>query len=135
MSEVAARPGDEGAVKSLIPLRMDRLPWAKFHWLVVVGLGVSWILDGLEIQLVSAAGYKDTLGMTSGQVGLTATVYLVGEVVGALTFGRMTDTIGRRKLFVLTLAIYLVGSGIAGLSFSVWFLWGIPVRGRDGHRR
>ncbi len=106
-----------------MPLRMDRLPWAKFHWMVVVGLGVSWILDGLEIQLVSAAGYKETLGMTSGQVGLTATVYLIGEVVGALTFGRMTDRIGRRKLFVLTLAIYLVGSGVAGLAFSVWFLW------------
>ena len=122
-TEIAAQPGDAGAVRSLVPLRMDRLPWAKFHWMVVVGLGVSWILDGLEIQLVSAAGYKDTLGMTSGQVGLTATVYLIGQVVGALTFGRMTDTIGRRKLFVLTLAIYLIGSGVAGLAFSVWFLW------------
>lgn len=102
---------------------MDRLPWAKFHWMVVVGLGISWILDGLEIQLVSMGGYEKTLNMNSTEVGLTATVYLVGQVVGALTFGRLTDTWGRKKLFIITLAIYLIGSGIAGLSMNVWFLW------------
>ena len=108
---------------SLVPARMDRLPWTRFHWSVVVGLGVSWILDGLEIQIVSAAGYQDTLHMSSAQVGATGTVYLIGQVIGALYFGRLTDRIGRKNLFILTLAIYLLASGIAGLSFSVWFLW------------
>lgn len=110
-------------VKSLIPYRMDRLPWARFHWMVVVGLGVSWILDGLEIQLVSMGGFEKTLHMSSTQVGFTATIYLIGQVAGALTFGRLTDKWGRKKLFILTLAIYLIGSGVAGLAMNVWFLW------------
>ena len=110
-------------VRSLIPARMDRLPWARFHWMVVVGLGVSWILDGLEIQLVASAGFQKTLGMTTETVALTGTIYLIGQVVGALTFGRLTDRWGRKKLFIITLAVYLVGSGVAGLATSVWFLY------------
>jgi MFS family permease len=102
---------------------MDRLPWTKFHWSVVMGLGVSWILDGLEIQIVSESGFQKSLGMSTAQVGLTGTVYLVGQVVGALTFGRLTDRLGRKKLFIMTLVIYLVGSGVAGLSPNMWFLW------------
>jgi MFS family permease len=102
---------------------MDRLPWARFHWLVVVGLGVSWILDGLEIQLVSTAGFQKSLGMSSAEVGFAGTVYLIGQVVGALTFGRLTDKWGRKKLFIITLAIYLIGSGIAGLAWTPWFLY------------
>jgi MFS family permease len=105
---------------------MDRLPWTHFHWLVVVGLGVAWILDGLEIQIVSLMGpvWTDagSLHMTTAQVGWVASVYLAGEVVGALFFGRITDMLGRKRLFVLTLAVYLIGSGIAGLSFNLWFL-------------
>lgn len=119
----AAAPNDAGAVRSLIPFRMDRLPWARFHWLVVVGLGVSWILDGLEIQLVSTAGFQKSLGMSSAEVGFAGTVYLIGQVVGALTFGRLTDRWGRKKLFIITLAIYLIGSGIAGLAWTPWFLY------------
>ena len=122
MSEAVAQRTD-GAIRSLVPARMDRLPWTRFHWSVVIGLGVSWILDGLEIQIVSESGFQDSLGMSSAQVGLTGTVYLVGQVVGALTFGRLTDRLGRRKLFILTLVIYLVGSGLAGLSPNMWFLW------------
>jgi MFS family permease len=114
---------DTTPVRSLIPARMDRLPWARFHWLVVVGLGVSWILDGLEIQLVSASGFQNSLGMSSTEVGFAGTVYLIGQVVGALTFGRMTDRLGRKRLFIITLAIYLVGSGVAGLAWAPWFLY------------
>ncbi|MGN6780639.1 MAG: MFS transporter [Marmoricola sp.] len=114
---------DSGAVKSLIPYRLDRLPWAKFHWMVVFGLGTAWILDGLEIQLVSVGAFADSLHMSSGEVGFTGTIYLIGEVVGALVFGRITDKVGRRKLFIVTLAIYLVGSGIDGFAMNVWFLW------------
>lgn len=111
-----------GAVRSLIPARLDRLPWARFHWMVIVGLGTAWILDGLEIELVSQGDFAKTLNMSTEEVGLTGTIYLIGEVVGALVFGRITDKIGRRPLFVLTLLVYLVGSGIDGFAFSVWFL-------------
>ena len=110
-------------VKSLVPARMDRLPWTRFHWSVVLGLGVSWILDGLEVQLVSVGGFAGTFHMSSGEVGFTGTIYLIGQVIGALFFGRLTDKLGRKKLFILTLAIYLLGSGIAGLAPAVWFLW------------
>lgn len=111
-----------GAIKSLVPARMDRLPWTRFHWSVVVGLGVSWILDGLEIQIVSNAGFQADLNLSTQQVTSLGTIYLVGQVVGALVFGRMSDRLGRRKLFILTLAIYLIGSGVAGLAQDFWFL-------------
>src|SRR3954452_8570041 len=122
----SATAGTPGVVRSLVPARMDRLPWARFHWTIVVGLGAAWILDGLEIQIVSAIGStlhdKGTLGLSSGQVGLLGSVYLFGEVVGALVFGRLTDRLGRKRLFILTLLLYLVASGIAAFSFSLWFL-------------
>ena len=118
-----ATPHSNQTVRTLVPIRMDRLPWAHFHWMVVLGLGVSWILDGLEIQLVSASGFKDSLGMSSEDIGFTATIYLIGQVCGALFFGRLTDRWGRKKLFIITLGIYLVGSGIAGLAWAPWFLY------------
>ncbi|MHB1841511.1 MAG: MFS transporter [Sulfobacillus sp.] len=115
-----------GTVRSLVPARMDRLPWSRFHWLVVIGLGVSWILDGLEIQIASSVSpvlqLHATLGLSAAQVGLLGTAYLGGEVVGALGFGRLTDYLGRKRLFIWTLAIYLVASGISGLSPTLWFL-------------
>lgn len=110
-------------VRSLVPARMDRLPWARFHWMIVVGLGFSWVLDGLEVQIVAANGYAQTLGMDSFQVGLAGTFYLLGQVTGALVFGRLTDRLGRKKLFILSLAIYLVGSAMAGLAFAPWFFY------------
>lgn len=106
-------------VKSLIPARMHDMPWAKFHWLVIFGLGTAWILDGLEAQIVAAGGFEKTLDMTPADVGLAGTVYLVGQVVGALVFGRLTDTWGRKKLFTWTLFLYLVASAAAGLSPSM----------------
>ena len=112
----------DGTVHSLIPARLDRLPWTRFHWSIVVGLGVAWILDGLEIQIVAANGYADTLHLSPAEVGVVGTTYLVGQVVGSLYFGWLSDRLGRRRLFILTLAVYLIGSGIAGFSFSLWFL-------------
>jgi len=113
-------------VRSLVPARMDRLPWTRFHWLVIIGLGVSWILDGLEIQIVSTVGTvlqdRHTLHITTADVGTLASVYLLGQVLGALVFGRITDMIGRKKMFVACLGLYLFASGIGGLSFSLWFL-------------
>jgi MFS family permease len=110
------------SIRSLVPARLDRLPWARFHWLVIVGLGVSWILDGLEIQIVSQAGYQSSLGLSNAEVGAVGSVYLAGEVVGALVFGRITDKLGRRKLFIVTLGIYLIASGLAGFSWDLWSL-------------
>jgi MFS family permease len=115
-----------GTIRSLVPARMDRLPWTRFHWRVILGLGSAWILDGLEIQIVATVGTvlqdKGTLHLNAGEVGLIGSVYLFGEVVGALVFGRITDLIGRKRLFVATLALYLIASGLAGFSWSLWFL-------------
>jgi MFS family permease len=119
-----------GAVRSLIPARIDRLPWSAFHTRMVVALGVAWILDGLEITVATAVGdtlsQPETLNLSSTEVGLIATVYLVGEVVGALVFGRMSDKLGRRNLFMITLGVYLVGSGLTALTLgsgSGWVLF------------
>ncbi|WP_078715374.1 MFS transporter [Agreia bicolorata] len=101
---------------------MDRLPWTRFHWSIVVGLGFSWVLDGLEIQIVASAGFQKALDMTAAEVGLLGTVYLFGQIAGALIFGRLSDKLGRKKLFILTLVIYLLASGIAGLAPNMWFL-------------
>lgn len=122
-STAQSSPAQPQAVTSLIPARIDRMPWAKFHWLVIIGLGVSWILDGLEVQLVSANGFAETLKMGSEEVGFAATCYLLGQVTGALVFGRLTDRLGRKRLFILTLAIYLIGSGIAGFAWAPWWLY------------
>src|SRR3954463_2240428 len=116
-----------GAIRSLIPARIDRLPWSPFHTRMVIALGVAWILDGLEITVASAVVGKlteaDTLAITSTEAGLIATVYLIGEVVGALFFGRMSDKLGRKKLFIITLAVYLVGSGLTALTLGNSAFW------------
>jgi MFS family permease len=111
-----------GVIRSLIPARIDRLPWSPFHTRMVIALGVAWILDGLEITVASGVvallTKEETLGLSTTQAGLLATVYLAGEVVGALFFGSLSDKLGRRKLFIITLAVYLVGSGLTALTLS-----------------
>ena len=111
-----------GVIRSLIPARIDRLPWSPVHTRMVVALGVAWILDGLEITVASAVVEKlteeDTLALSATQAGLIATVYLVGEVVGALFFGRLSDKLGRRNLFMITLGVYLIGSGLTALTLT-----------------
>ncbi|MFI4964817.1 MAG: MFS transporter [Caulobacterales bacterium] len=105
-----------------VPARLDRLPWSRFHWLVVAALGITWILDGLEVTLVGslspAIQRPQALGLTSGQIGMTASAYILGAVLGALVFGRLTDTLGRRKLFTLTVAVYLVATIATGFSWN-----------------
>jgi MFS family permease len=119
---IDSKQTDGGGVSTLVPARMDRLPWTRFHWSIVVGLGFSWVLDGLEIQIVASAGFAEEFGLTAQEVGLLGTVYLFGQIAGALIFGRLADKLGRRKLFILTLIIYLVASGLAGLSWNLWSL-------------
>ncbi|WP_288799163.1 MFS transporter [uncultured Arsenicicoccus sp.] len=116
----AAASTEDKPVRSMIPARMDKMPWSRFHWMVIFGLGTAWILDGLEVQIVAAGGFEKSLGMSSAQVGLAGTIYLLGEVIGALTFGRLTDSLGRKKLFVLTLFVYLAGSALAAISPNMW---------------
>ncbi|WP_405484503.1 MFS transporter [Nocardia sp. NBC_00511] len=111
-----------GVVRTLVPARIDRLPWSSFHTRMVVALGVAWILDGLEITVASSVAdtltKPETLHMSSTAVGLVATVYLVGEVFGALLFGNLSDRLGRRKLFLVTLGVYLVGSGLTAATLG-----------------
>src|SRR5258708_6756504 len=112
----------QGVIRSLIPARIDRLPWSPFHTRLVTALGVAWILDGLEITVASAVAdtltQPETLALSSAAVGLIATVYLAGEVVGALFFGRLSDKLGRRNLFMVTLGVYLVGSGLTAFTLG-----------------
>src|SRR5436190_20224899 len=120
---VATAPVD-ALVETDIPGRLDRLPWGRFHTLVVVALGVTWILDGLEVTLAGAVSgaLKESprLGFSNADVGLASSAYLAGAVGGALLFGWLTDRLGRKRLFFITLAIYLVATAATALSWNVW---------------
>lgn len=109
-------------IESYVPARLDRLPWSSWHWLIVVSLGATWILDGLEVTLAGALGgvltRHETLGLTDAQVGASATWYLAGAVIGALVFGYGTDRFGRKKLFFITVAAYLFGTALSGFSWN-----------------
>ena len=117
---------DAKTVRTNIPQRMDRLPWSGWHWLVIVSLGITWILDGLEVTIIgSIVGVlKDphTLHLTDVEVSGAGTAYLFGAVLGALFFGRMTDRHGRKLLFMVTLGVYLIATIATAFSFNfIWF--------------
>jgi MFS family permease len=116
-------------VTSNIPARLDRLPWSRWHWTIVIGLGTVWILDGLEVTVVgNIAGRLSEPGsglpISSGQVtGMAAALYVAGACVGALFWGRLTDKWGRKKLFMITLAVYLAATALTAVSFSTWWFF------------
>src|SRR5436189_4124198 len=111
-------------VETDIPARLDRLPWGRFHTLVVAALGITWILDGLEVTLTgSIAGalkQSPVLHFTNTEIGLASSCYLAGAVLGALFFGWLTDRLGRKKLFFITLAVYLIATAATALSWDLW---------------
>ncbi|MFZ0668616.1 MAG: MFS transporter [Acidimicrobiales bacterium] len=132
---MTVQAGEEAAgkqtIRSLIPARLDRLAWSRFHTKLVVALGVAWVLDGLEITIASNVtnfiSNKQSLNLSSSEVAFAVgTVYLLGEVAGALFFGRLSDKWGRRNLFMITLGVYLFGGLMSGLTFGhseVWVYW------------
>ncbi len=117
-----------GTIRTQIPARLDRLPWSRFHWRVIIGLGTVWILDGLEVTIVGSisgrVGMKGAgVGISAADVsGLAASLYVAGACVGALVFGQLTDRFGRKKLFMITLGTYLLATTLTAFSFApVWF--------------
>jgi MFS family permease len=119
MNTVAA-----GRTTTNIPQRMDRLPWSRWHRLVIIALGVTWILDGLEVTIVGALGavltHSTTLNFTPSEVGLTASAYLAGSVLGALVFSYLTDRQGRKKWFLITLFLYLSATVLTAFAWDLW---------------
>jgi MFS family permease len=105
-----------------IPARLDRLPWSRFHWLIVIALGITWILDGLEVTLVGSLSGAITgdkhIGISDAQIGFAASAYLSGAIIGALGFGHLTDRLGRKKLFLITVAVYAVATMATALSWD-----------------
>ncbi|WP_305784466.1 MFS transporter [Symbioplanes lichenis] len=120
---------DTGTVRTNVPARLDRLPWARWHWMIVIGLGTVWILDGLEVTIVGNLSGRlsepgSGLDITQSQVsGIGAAIYVLGSCFGALFFGWLTDRFGRKKLFMLTLGVYLVGTAATAFSFDAWWFF------------
>ncbi|GGB35546.1 sugar transporter [Flexivirga endophytica] len=117
-----------GTITTKVPARLDRLPWAKFHWRVVIGLGSVWILDGLEVTMVGNVAARMTEGdsgisITSAQIGMAGAIYVVGACVGALFFGQLTDRFGRKKLFMLTLGVYITATVLSAFAFAPWYFF------------
>ena len=131
---------ETGRITTDIPARLDRLPWARWHWMVVIGLGTVWILDGLEVTIVGSMSdalkpASTGLGMSSFDIGLAGAVYVAGACLGALGFGQLTDKFGRKKLFLITLGVYTVATVLTAFApnplwyFVARFLTGMGIGG------
>jgi MFS family permease len=124
MSQLSATRPKKQSFETNIPARLDRLPWGSWHWRVVIALGVTWIIDGLEVTFVGAITgvlhSPETLHLSESEVGFLGSAYLAGAVLGALIFGYLTDRLGRKTLFTVTLAVYLVGTLLSAFSWNLW---------------
>lgn len=122
-STATVRTDSASIVETDLPSRLDRLPWGRFHSLIVVALGVTWLLDGLEVTLAgsvaSALKSSAVLRFSNADVGLAGSAYIAGAVLGALGFGWLTDRLGRRKLFFITLALYLAATAATAFSWNL----------------
>src|SRR3954463_3354838 len=121
MARARIRDAEIGSVVHTdVPVRLDALGWSRWHQRVIVALGITWILDGLEASLIAnlAPTLEHALRLSATEVGYANTTYLVGEVAGALVFGHLTDRLGRKKLFLVTLALYLVATALSGLAMN-----------------
>ena len=119
---------ETATIETQVPSRLDRLPWSRFHWLIVIGLGTVWILDGLEVTLVGSIASRLTesgsgIEISTGQIGIAAAVYVAGACTGALFFGQLTDRFGRKRLFLITLALYLTATGATAFAFAPWYFY------------
>ncbi len=117
-----------GTITTHVPARLDRLPWSRFHWQVVIGLGGVWVLDGLEVTMVGNVSSRLTekgsgIALTAADIGTAAAFYIAGACLGALFFGHLTDRFGRRNLFILTLAVYLVATVATAFAFAPWYFF------------
>jgi len=115
-------------IRTAIPARLDRLPWSRFHMLVVVGLGTVWILDGLEVTIVGAIASRLTehgsgIAISTSEIGTAGALYVTGACLGALFFGQLTDRFGRKKLFMITLGLYIVATGATAFAFAPWYFF------------
>jgi MFS family permease len=120
-------PQTQDVVRTDVPNRMDRLPWSRWHWLIVFSLGTVWVLDGLEVTIKGAVGasLKDSIGFSTVQVAGSASIYILGAISGALLWGFLTDKFGRKKLFLITLGVYLLGVAITATA-GLWVPDGTP---------
>ena len=132
----------DSSVETTVPARLDRLPCARLHLMVVVALGITWVLDGLEVTIVgSLSGVlqnEHTLHLSSEQIGIVASCYVGGAVLGAIVFGWLTDRFGRRTMFYITLVIYLGGVLLTAVSWGMAsfaffrFITGLGIGGEYG---
>ncbi|HET6509989.1 MAG TPA: MFS transporter [Baekduia sp.] len=117
-----------GIIQTQVPARLDRLPWSRFHWRIIAGLGTVWILDGLEVTIVGAIGSRLTeagsgISITASGIGSAAAIYVAGACCGALFFGQLTDRFGRKRLMMLTLALYILATVCTAFSFAPWYFF------------
>ncbi len=124
----AGAHAERRTIETDIPQRLDRLPWSRFHWLVVIGLGTVWILDGLEVTIVGSVASRLTekgsgIAISTAGIGIAAAFYVGGACLGALFFGQLTDRFGRKKLFLITLALYIAATVATAFAWTAWYFY------------